>query len=170
MSQEEIQVYYHASLTAYVAAWEAYINGLMDDFYDVIADSSDLRFDAIYRIARQAAERAGARFNTPNWENTRNLLAQSTGYDPINDWVWPRRGMGRLQVHTRLNEILQVRHSFAHGYDMPPYNWAQSPKGRARLTSKVIQEIEAFFKNLVDVTDTGMAAHIHLIYEISGIW
>ena len=170
MSQEEIQVYYHASLAAYVATWEAYISNLVRDFYDVITDSSDPRFDAIYRLARQAAERALERFNTPNWENTRNLLIQCTDYDPIGDWIWARRGMVGSQVHERLNEILQVRHSFAHGYDMPPYSWAQSPKGRVRLTSKVIQEIEAFFKNLVNVTDTGMTAHINQTYGIANIW
>ena len=170
MSQDEIQVYYHAALAAYVAAWDAYINDLVREFYNVIADSSDLRFDAIYRVARQAAERALERFNTPNWENTRHLLDQCTGYDPIGDWVWARRGIGGLQVRERLNEILHVRHSFAHGFGMPAYDWTQSPMGRVRLTSKVIQETEAFFKNLVNVTDTGMKGHIDQTYGISNIW
>ena len=148
MSQEDIQVYYHAALAAYVATWEAYINGLVSNFYDVIVDASDSRFHAIYTVARQAAERALERFNTPNWENTRNLLIQCTDYDPIGDWIWPRRGMVVSQVHERLNEILQVRHSFAHGFDIPTYDWTQSPGGRVQLTSKAIQETEAFFKNL----------------------
>ena len=170
MSQEEIQVYYHAALAAYVAAWEAYINGLVSNFYDVIVDASDSRFHAIYTVARQAAERALSRFNTPNWENTRNLLVQWTNYDLINDWVWSRRGMSGVQVRDRLNEILQVRHSFAHGFDIPAYDWTQSPGGRVQLTSKAIQETEAFFKNLVNVTDSGMKAHINLTYGISNTW
>ena len=170
MSQDEIQVYYHAALAAYVAAWDAYINDLVREFYNVIADSSDSRFNAIHTIAQQAAEEALRRFNTPNSENTRRLLVQYTGYDPINDWVWPRRAMGGLQVRDRLNEILHVRHSFAHGFGMPAYDWTQSPMGRVRLTSKVIQETEAFFKNLVKVTDTGMKAHLNLTYGISNIW
>lgn len=170
MSQDEIQVYYHASLAAYVATWEAYISNLVLDFYNVITDSSNPSFDAIYTIAQQATGRAVERFNTPNSENTRNLLSQYTGYDPINDWVWPQRGMGGLQVRERLNEILQVRHSFAHGFDMPAYNWTQSPNGKVRLTSKVIQETEAFFKNLVNVTDSGMKTHINQTYGIASIW
>ena len=170
MPYDEIQVYYHAALAAYVAAWDAYINDLVREFYNVIADSSDLRFDAIYRVTRQAAERALERFNTPNWENTRNLLDQYTGYDPIGHWVWTRRGIGGLQVRERLNQILHVRHSFAHGFGMPAYDWTQSPRGRVRLTSKVIQETEAFFKNLVNVTDNGMKGHINQTYGISNIW
>ena len=170
MLYDEIQVYYHASLAAYVAAWEAYISSLVLDFYNVIADSSNPSFDAIYTIAQQATGRAVERFNTPNSENTRNLLSQYTGYDPINDWVWPQRGMGGLQVRERLNEILQVRHSFAHGFGIPAYNWTQSPGGKIRLTSEAIQETEAFFKNLVKVTDRGMKTHIEATYGLANIW
>ena len=79
-------------------------------------------------------------------------------------------GMSSLQVRDRLNEILQVRHSFAHGFNIPAYNWTQSPNGRVRLTSEAIQETEAFFKNLVNVTNSGMKAHINLTYGLSSIW
>ena len=50
MSHDEIQVYYHAALTAYVAAWNAYVDNLVRNFYDVIADSANLKFDAIYTV------------------------------------------------------------------------------------------------------------------------
>ena len=170
LSPDEIQVYYHAALAAYVAAWEAYASNLVRDFYSVISGTLNPGSRAIYAIAQQSAERALERFNTPNWENTRNLLVQCTGYDAINDWKWSRRGMGSPLIRERLNEILRVRHSFAHGFGMPAYNWTQSPSGKVRLTSKGIQETEAFFKNLVTVTDNGMKEHIHLNYGITGIW
>ena len=168
--REEVQVYYHAALAAYVAAWNAYISNLVRDFYTTIANSLNAESQAIYTIAQQAAEKALERFNTPNWENTRNLLDQYTGYDPIDDWVWQRRGMVGLEVRERLNEILKVRHSFAHGFGVPAYYWTQSPGGGVRLTSKAIQETEAFFKNLVNVTDKGMKAHIILAYKLPSIW
>ena len=165
MSLDEIQVYYHAALAGDVAAWNAYIKNVVNDFYDVIPNSSP-----IYVIAQQAAQRSMERFNTPNWEKAQRFLEECTGYDPINDWVWGRRGMSGLQVRVRLNEILQVRHSFAHGFDIPAYNWTELPSGRIRLTSKAIQETEAFFKNLVKVTDRGMKAHIESTYGLSNIW
>ena len=70
MPHDEIQVYYHASLAAYVATWKAYISNLVSDFYDVIADSSDSRFNAIYTIAQQVAEEVLKRFIV----KSRNML------------------------------------------------------------------------------------------------
>ncbi len=167
---DERQVYYHAALAAYVAAWNAYISNLVRDFYDVIADPLNPKFDAIHTLAKDIAENALTRFNTPNWENTRNLLVQYTGYDPIGAWVWTRRRMVRHAVHERLNEILRVRHRFAHGFDMPDYDWTRSPGGKVRLTSKAVVETEAFFKNLVKVTDNRMKAHIEATYGLVSIW
>jgi hypothetical protein len=170
MPRDEKQVYYHAALAAYVAAWDAYINNLVRDFYDAIADPLDTKFHAIYTVAQQLAERSLNRFNTPNWENTRNLLILGTKYDPIHDWIWARSGMGVVDVRHRLNQILRVRHSFAHGFGMPAYSWNQSPSGRVRLTSNALQNIEAFFKHLVYVTDRGMKLHIESTYGISTGW
>lgn len=162
MSRDEIRVYYHAGLTAYVAAWNAYIKNLVRDFYDVIVDPSDPKFRAIYTIARKRAENALTRFNTPNSENTRNILVWYTGYDPINTLLWIQRG--------KLDDIVEVRHSFAHGFDIPSNTWMQSLSRRGHLTSKAIQDTEAFFRNLVNVTDSGMKTHIESTYGLTGIW
>jgi hypothetical protein len=67
--------------------------------------------------------------------------------------------MEGLDVRNRLNETLRVRHSFAHGFGMPAYDWTQVPSGRVRLTSKALQDVKAFFKNLVNATDRGMKLH-----------
>lgn len=162
MLLDEIRIYYHAGLTAYVAAWNAYIKNLVRDFYNVIVDPSDPKFRAIYTIAWKRAENALTRFNTPNAENTRNILVWYTGYDPINTLLWIQR--------EKLDDIVEVRHSFAHGFDMPSNTWTQSLSKRGHLTSKAIQDTEVFFKNLVKVTDNGMKAHIELTYGLPDIW
>ena len=162
MSHDEIQVYYHAALAAYVAAWNAYVKNLIVDFYDVIADPSDSKFRSIYTIARQRAENALARFNTPNAENTRNILVWYTGYDPINTLLWIQRG--------KLDDIVEVRHSFAHGFDMPSNTWTQSLNRQGWLTNWGIHETKDFFENLVKVIDQGMKAHIESTYKLADIW
>ena len=162
MSHDEIQVYYHAALTAHVAAWNAYIKNLVGNFYDVIADPSDLKFSTIYTIARKRTENALTRFNTPTAENTRNILFQYTGYDPINTLLWIQRG--------KLDDIVEVRHSFAHGFDIPSNTWTQSLNRQGRLTNWGIHETKDFFKNLVEVIDQGMKVHIESTYGLTNIW
>ncbi|MGK7877331.1 MAG: HEPN domain-containing protein [Xenococcaceae cyanobacterium] len=170
MSRRQIQVYYHSALAAFVAAWDAYINELVRYFFDATADPLDPKFNAVHSIAKATAERALERFNTPNWDNTRNLLIQNTGYDPIGDWVWTARSMNGVAVRLRLNEILRVRHSFAHGFSIPAYSWTQSPTGKVRLTAKAIKDVDAFFQHLVNVTDLGMKQYIQTNYGIVVLW
>ncbi|NES24107.1 MAG: hypothetical protein F6K41_35655 [Symploca sp. SIO3E6] len=123
VSRNQAQVYYHSALAAFVAAWDAYINDLVRNFFDATSNPLDTKFHAVHTIARGKAEQALNKFNTPNWENTRNLLAECTGYDPIGDWIWRARHMNGVAVRQRLNEILKVRHSFAHGFSIPAYSW-----------------------------------------------
>jgi len=156
ISHTEKQIYYHAALAASVATWEAYINHLVREFFNVTSDPFIPKFNTLHTITRDLAEIALERFNTPNWENTRRLLVQYTGYDPINDWVWTSHQMGVQQVQERLNQILKVRHSFAHGFAIPAFSWTQSNTGTVRLTSQTLIKNEAFFKNLVRQTDKGM--------------
>ncbi len=155
----------HASLAAYVAAWDAYVNNLVRIFFEVTSDSSVTKFQALHQMAKKITDQALDKFNTPNWENTRNLLLQYTGYDPSNDWNWP--GYNSIQVKERLNQILKVRHSFAHGFAIPAYSWTQSTStGNTELTDLALGENDSFFENLVIKTDNGMKQHISTTYGV----
>lgn len=167
---DQTQVYYHASLAAFVAAWETYIENLVREFFQATADPLNTKFHVIHSIARDTADRALERFNTPNADNTRNLLIQASGYDPIGDWVWSARRMNGVATRCRLNEILKVRHSFAHGFPIPAFTWNQTSTGRVRLTAKSIDDVQAFFKFLVTTTDSGMKRHIEINYSITLSW
>ena len=170
LSRDQTQVYYHASLAAIVAAWDAYINNLIRDFFSEVADPLVPKFHAMHTVARMISDNLLVKFNTPNWENTRDLLIHCTGYDPINDWSWMRRGMSGPQVREKLNQILKVRHSFAHGFALPAYSWTQTAGGRIRLTNKAIYDSELFFNNLVKQTDKGMKLHMTSIYAAASTW
>lgn len=164
---QNAEIAYHAALTTHVAAWEAYLEELVRIFYSATAKPLLPDFHAIHTIALDRATVLLNKFNTPNFENSRSLLLEYTGYDPYPDWTWPARSMSTLAVKERLNEILQVRHSFAHGYSIPRYSWNISPSGQCRLTRECIKTTELFFKNLVQKTDQGMQRHIKNVYGTS---
>jgi len=162
-----VQIYYHAAL---VAAWDSYIKALVREFFQILINVRDQKFSEMHEIAFSMTERLLKKFNTPNWENTRNVLILTTGYDPQTDWQWPARRMNGQQVHLFLNEVLRVRHSFAHGFSIPGYSWTQSATGRIRLTKRSLADVTALFKHLIKVTDKGMKEHIRAKYQIRMNW
>jgi hypothetical protein len=170
VSRDDARLFLHIALAIYVAGWEAYVERLIGSFFAEILDTQIGKFVALHTALSGLAATAAERFNTPNSDNTRNLLLQYTGYDPINDWVWPRRRMSGLQVRERLDQTLKVRHSFAHAFSMPSYSWNTSETGDVRLTVGSIRDTEAFFDNLITQTDMGMSRHIKGNYNSNLNW
>lgn len=54
ISRQETQVYYHSALTAFVAAWDAYINELICIFFNETANPLDIQYHAVHSIAETA--------------------------------------------------------------------------------------------------------------------
>jgi len=169
-ADEDVQTYYHASLAMSVAAWDAYLNRIVLEVLNMVAKPVDTPFHSLHTIAFGFSERALERFNTPNFENSRLLIVSCTGYDPYSDWAWSPRQLGPLQVRDFLNQILQVRHSFAHGFALPAYPWTQSRTGKVRLTSAGVTTIEALLKHLIAATDKGLGAHIRTAFDVAIRW
>lgn len=154
----------HASLAGYVAAWEAYLEQLVRDFFDVTSAPLQPAFNAVHSLLHDLSTEAVRLFNTPHAENSRNLLLAYTGFDPWPYWTWPARRLSAVQVRERLAEILKVRHSFAHGFNMPSYSWNTTPTGHIGLNWQAIGMTERFVEHLVRRTDAGMRDYILTTY------
>lgn len=157
----------HASLAAYVANWDSYLNNVIREFVAVISNSLSPEYAATHGIVVGFVEKSLKKFNTPNWENSRNILIECTGFDPIAHWRWARSNM---HVQSYLNEILKVRHSFAHGLSIPSYKWTTTAGGRNQLNSSALLRIEKFLTHMVNATDRGLTAHGLATYPSRPFW
>jgi len=169
-SRQEKQVLYGASLAANVAAWDAYVNGVVRNFFQVTAAPLVPQARAHHELAWAMAQKLLERFNVPNSENVRNLLIASTGYDPWPGWQWSAKGLNSLAARERLNEILRARHSIAHGFALPSLTWTVSRRGQVRLTTRMLEWNEAFLDNLVRQTDSGISQHVQVTHATSAPW
>ncbi|WP_411837922.1 HEPN domain-containing protein [Paracoccus sp. ME4] len=170
ISHQRKSDFLHASLAAYVAAWDSYVNAVVREFLKETSNTLDSDFSARSGLLLDFVEAALNRFNTPNSDNTRRLLIQCTGYDPIGDWVWHERGLSGLDTRNFLDQILKVRHSFAHGFALPSFDWTKTPKGKLRLNKSSLEVVEKFFIFLVDVIDQRLSSHGRNTYVNHNLW
>lgn len=155
----------HAALAMLVAAWEAYLEHLVKEAQQAVVDSTNTKLSTALSLLAGLTEKEVKRFNTPNAENSRALLFAHTGYDAINDWQWTSGGLNGPQTRTRLDEILRIRHSFAHGAAIPTnIAWARSRNHPGTLNVTILRNVDRFFAHLVKKTDQGMARHLSVLF------
>ncbi len=161
----------HAALAMLVAAWEAYLERLVREVQREIADSTQVKLSAVLSLLVDITESEVRRFNTPNAHNSRTLLITYIGYDPINDWQWPGGGLSGVQARARLDEILRIRHSFAHGFPLPTdIPWVRSGNRNGVLNIGTLKSVDKFFAHLIVVTDHGVKSHLSLTYGVAPSW
>ncbi|MFL9940379.1 hypothetical protein [Paraburkholderia graminis] len=154
-----------------VAAWEGYLERLVGEVQQEITDPGHARLSAVLALFKLITDREVKYFNTPNAENARGLLYTHTGYDPINDWQWAAGALNGPQCRQRLNEILRVRHSFAHGFAIPTdIQWARHGVTPGKLTVTVLQSVDRFLSHMVKVTDAGMSLHLATVFGVATGW
>lgn len=170
LSYSEMEPGLHAALAAYVSAWEAYVEGISLEILDEIGLASNPRLNLVLAILKTEAQTATGKFNTPNFENSRTHIYRFTGFDPYNFMFANRAGLNVQQTQTRLNEILRVRHAFAHGFSIPNLSWITRYGIQARLSKKNVRETESIVTDLVGSIDKAAAAHLNSVFGIVVNW
>lgn len=164
----------HAALANQVAAWDAYVKALSLEYFSATASPTDIRFSAMHELLKAQLENELKKFNTPNSDNCRNLLLKYAKFDPWPFWVNIKFDSGMMSasilVRNTLDEILKLRHSFAHGFSIPAHAWNVDSSGAATLNCRILGETRRFLVQVCDRTDKGLAAHIATQHGIAKPW
>jgi hypothetical protein len=137
-----------------VAAWQAYVEDLAHGILETVHPAAGAQGYGLWQLIKASTDSAVGRFNTPNAENTR-LVLSNLGFDPQPHWNW---GTGSAAVTPviaaqRINEWLRVRHSIAHGDDLPAVGVISRKTGGApTLTRANAEACTRFFTRLSDAT------------------
>lgn len=165
---EEAEPALHAALASYVSAWEVYVENSTTEFVQKLQTNLASEGSAVATILLAEAIAAKSKFNTPNYENSRDLVLRFTGVDTYPVMASNRLTLTGPQTRDRLNEILKVRHSFAHGAPIPAYAWLQRYGTTNRLTKTAVQMVEALLTDLVRNVDIALEQQLKRVFRLSG--
>jgi hypothetical protein len=164
----------HAALATQVAAWEVYVKGVAGEYFAVTTKTADSSFSALHELLQDRMKAAAKKLNTPNSFNSREFLMTYTGFDPWSSWTGAKFGStvfsNALLSRSRLDEILALRHSFAHGFTMPAHIWNVNTGGAAHLDCRIVGDCGRFFSDICHRTDSAFSNHIHQQHAITKPW
>lgn len=160
----------HAALASLVSAWEGYVEAVTLEAIDAVASGASSEVLWLTSLLREEAVRAVEKFNTPSAENCRMLLLKFTGFDAFSVMASPRLSLPASLARTRLNEILRVRHAFAHGFPIPSYSWTTRYGTQNRLTKRAVRDSQKLIEDFVDRIDVDLAAHIRTAFPSRAVW
>ncbi len=178
--RHEQDALHRAGVVLTIAAWQAYNEKVLLEAVDAI--DNNLRDPAApapswalqtFELRQAQINHTVKGFNTPNDQNVQRLFLETLGFDPWPSWEWKR---GRRQwsvkdVRTRTNTWVKIRHSIAHGFDLPnDVPWLLGDTGLPRLTLKLLKECRSHFVHLTSRMDTAFRDHLIAEYRLPGPW
>ena len=137
---------------------------------DEIARGGGPELVSVLLLLKAEATRAIDRFNTPNAENCRELLLRFTGFDAFPVLSSHRLGLPANLARIRLNEVLKVRHSFAHGFQIPTYQWTTRYGITNRLTKTAVRNAAWLIQDFVDSLDLRISSHLKNSFPSRVFW
>lgn len=164
----------HSTVLLAVAAWEQYIESVLLEAFAKFdpGNAAPLHEQKRHGQRRGEIKTEIHKFGTPNAENTQRLFQTTLGIDPTTGWamqLYGRTTWGTFTVaesRTRLNEILQVRHSAAHGHAIPKHSWNNT----ASIGKIEALRIMQFLKKLVNQTDSCLRRQMSSEFNIANAW
>jgi hypothetical protein len=173
----EQEAIHRAGVVLVVAAWESYTEKVLTEaFATVVASAAGGPHWASHILKLKEAEvkKTAGELNTPNAENVQRMLKGALEFDPISAWSWnaPKRKWNSNAMKERLNAWVKIRHSVAHGGDLPSnVTWIQAPKTQnPRLNLPLLKDCKSFFEHVVEQTDDAFRDWLINHHGVSAPW
>jgi hypothetical protein len=139
-----------------VSAWEAYIEAVVAEALVALRPATPPL--GCWPALNASVRGQLGRFNNPNAENTRTLLADALGLPDVRrGWVW--QNCSSAQAVQKLSDVMTLRHQIAHGV-----------KPRPAVASFYSSDLPNFFRRLGRCTDRAIRDHLILTLGISDPW
>jgi|SRR5665213_739719 len=150
--EAKLRVLHKASIALLVAAWETYIESLLEEGVLFISGSAlsgteaEVHYDELQLLIKENVQQAVRRLNTANAENVQVLFRNCFGIEDIRE-SWGRTGLDWKKAYLALNQLLRERHSIVHGaMNDPEYrkrdvkSWLQFLRITVERTDLVVRD------------------------------
>ena len=162
-----------------VASWQAYVvNVIVEAHEEIRLKIRSLNADEVIFFADDYCELNETilkdrikYFNTPNSENVTKLLKTTLAFDSIECWNSQKmikdemKSMGN-NIQTIMDSWLLVRHSIAHGFDLPK-NRRRGPEKDFSFDHDSLVECVGFFTFLATQTDMELNSYLTKKFDIN---
>jgi hypothetical protein len=129
-----------------VSSWEAYVEQVLLECVELLRPAGPQL--GSWPSVNAATRSAVGRFNNPNADNTRRLIAENLGLQDITTaWYW--QNCDPPKARNLLNQVLTNRHEVSHGVNPRP-----------TIHNQYSAWLPAFFRNLGRKTDAGLKAYL----------
>lgn len=108
-----------AAIAQAVGCWEGYVEAVLPEFVSKARVQAHRKAWTLIVQFESLVDKLASDLNTPNWDKSRELILNVTGMDPYASWIWGPRFTNQTDTKSFFNGILDVRHSFAHGFAVP---------------------------------------------------
>lgn len=135
-----------AAVVMCLSAWEAYVEELVKESVGSFRPLNPA--NTLWQSINADARSQIGRFNTPNVENVRRLIADTIGLQDVTvDWHWHNTTV--QQARNRLTEAITHRHQIAHGVNPRP-----------TIHNQYASRLPAFFTQIGRCTDRAVRNYL----------
>jgi len=145
-----------AAVVTCLSAWEAFIEEIVKEAVTSFRPAAPA--NTLWQSINADARSQIGRFNTPNVENVRRLIADTIGLQDVTlNWSW--RNCTVQRAKDRLTEAITFRHSIAHGVNPRP-----------TIHNLYASQLPGFFRNLGLHTDQAIRTYIVDVLHVQNPW